>query len=153
MNEQYQAYVQNTLVGSSPMELIIALYEGAIEATQQAKRCFETGDIMERSKFISKTVNILTELSISLDMKNGGEMSLNLKRLYDYMMTRVLEAHMKKSPEMLDEVGQLLNSLLESWRVVAAKVQQASELPAAYDTRENAVVTAQVDEVVPETPY
>lgn len=130
-SDRYQAYVQNSVLGSNPVELITALYEGAIEATQQAERCLEAGDIWGRSKAISKAANILTELLVSLNDEKGGKLSLNLKRLYAYMHTRLIEAHAKQSAEPLREVARLLNKLLDAWRVVAAKTAEADRQAAA----------------------
>lgn len=135
-SDRYQAYVENSVLGSNPVELITALYEGAIEATQQAERCLETGDIRGRSKAISKAANILTELLVSLNHEKGGKISQNLKRLYAYMHTRLIEAHTKQSAEPLREVARLLNKLLDAWRVVAAKTAEA-ERQAAADLKSN----------------
>jgi hypothetical protein len=55
----------------------------------------------------------------SLDHEKGGEISANLKRLYNYMQQRLLVAHATKNPEPMNEVAGLLSSLLESWRQVS----------------------------------
>ena len=130
-SNRYQAYVQNSVLGSNPVELITALYEGAIEATEQAQRCLESGDILGRSKAISKAANILTELLVSLNDEKGGNISQNLRRLYAYMHTRLIEAHTKQSAEPLREVVRLLDKLLDAWRVVAAKTAEADRQAAA----------------------
>jgi flagellar secretion chaperone FliS len=154
------------MLGASPLQLVTRSYEGAIGAVQQARQCFASGDIMGRSKAITKAVSILTELMISLDHKKGGEISTNLKRLYSYMQQRLLMAHAQKQIEPLVEVIGLLSSLLEAWKTAeqksAAEVQssesqalvvanaptpimQAEERPAAYggyfgETRDGSVL-------------
>ena len=125
--DRYQAYIQDSVLGSSPVDLIRALYEAAIAATQEAERCLKTGDIQGRSKAISKATNILTHLLFSLNHEKGGELSQNLKRLYVYMQSRLLNAHVKQSAEPLQEVERLLNTLLEAWRVVVAKTAEAEQ--------------------------
>ena len=116
----YRAYEEASLVESNPVRLVTALYKGAIDATVQAQRYFETGDIMGRSRAITKAVNILTELIASLDHQAGGEISANLKRLYSYMQQRLLAAHSEKRPELLAEVLKLLREMIEAWYKVAA---------------------------------
>ncbi len=118
----YQAYVEGTVLSGNPVEMVIALYEGAIEAVARAKNCLATGDIWGRSKEISKAVKILTELLVSLDHRRGGEISLNLKRLYSYMQCRLLDAHALKSEEHLSEVERLLLNIMEGWRGAADKM-------------------------------
>ena len=122
----YAAYSQSSLVGASPLQLVTRSYEGAIGAVQQAKQCFASGDIMGRSKAITKAVSILTELMISLDHQKGGEISVNLKRLYSYMQQRLLTAHTQKIEEPLIEVVGLLSNLLEAWKTVELKSRAES---------------------------
>ena len=117
----YAAYSQSSMVGASPLQLVTRSYEGMIRAVQQAQQCFACGDIMGRSKAITKAVSILTELMISLDHQKGGEISGNLKRLYSYMQQRLLMAHAQKKTEPLVEVIGLLSNLLEAWKVVEQK--------------------------------
>ena len=159
--DQYQTYTQNTLVGTSPADLVVALYEGAIESTRQAYRCFESGDIMGRSKAVTKVTQILTELLMSINADKGGELTLNLKRLYTYMQTKMVEGHAKKTGEPFKEVEKLLNNLLEAWQVVAAKTKAAEQATqyelkahaAAVGAYEVAEVAATVAEDMPALPY
>jgi flagellar protein FliS len=117
----YAAYSESSMVGASPLQLVTRSYEGAIGAVQQAKQCFASGDIIGRSKAITKAVSILTELMISLNHEKGGEISTNLKRLYSYMQQRLLMAHTQKTVEPLIEVIGLLSNLLEAWKTVEQK--------------------------------
>ena len=117
----YAAYSESSMVGASPLQLVTRSYEGAIGAVQQAKQCFASGDVMGRSKAITKAVSILTELMISLDHQKGGEISTNLKRLYSYMQQRLLIAHAQKTAQPLVEIIGLLSNLLEAWKTVEQK--------------------------------
>ena len=86
----YQAYEEGSVSSQHPMRLVVALYEGALEAARNAEACLGNGDILGRSKAVNKALRILTELLVSLDYEKGGEISLSLKRLYGYMQTRLL---------------------------------------------------------------
>jgi hypothetical protein len=91
--------------------------------------CFEQGDIWGRGQAVSRAVNILAELMASLDHSKGGEMSTNLKRLYDYMQRRLLEAHARKIKEPYGEVEKLLSDLLAAWVVVAEQSAAPQAVP------------------------
>jgi flagellar protein FliS len=126
----YQAYVDNGVVGSDPLQLVVAMYETAILRTREARMCLESGDVWGRARSISKAVNILTELISSLNPEVGGDIGRNLDRLYHYMQRRLQEAHVTKKAEPLLEVEKLLTQLLEAWYKVAeaAKQQEAQQL-------------------------
>jgi flagellar protein FliS len=119
MGDPYQAYVQNGVVGSNPLQLVIVLYETAIARTREAKSCLETGDVWGRAQAISKAVSILAQLIVSLNPEVGGDIGINLDRLYHYMQRRLQAAHCHKAVEPLLEVENLLCQLLESWYKVA----------------------------------
>ena len=131
------------------MALVIALYEGAIDASQQARRCLQSGDAFQRSKFITKAFRILTELMLSLDHEKGGSISDNLKQLYAYLQKRVLAAHTGKDEKPLLEVERLLTTMLEAWQVVAAREQEQAR--AAWD--QAASLTAGVEQANEDIPY
>ncbi len=108
----YQAYVDNGVVGSDPLQLVIAMYETAITRTREAAVCLKSGDIWGRARAISKAVNILTELIVSVNPEAGSDIGRNLDRLYHYMQRRLQEAHAKKTAEPLVEVEKLLATAL-----------------------------------------
>ena len=119
--DPYHTYVEGGLFGGNPLEMVIALYEGALEAIRGARRCLAENDIWGRAKAISKAVAVLTELLVSLDHQQGGEISANLKRLYSYLQRRLLEAHAKRADEPLQEAERLLSTMLDGWRCATRK--------------------------------
>lgn len=124
----YEAYEKGSLLSSSPMQLIIALYECGIGAVQDAKRCLETRDIMGRAKAIKKAVNVIAELQTSLDSEKAEtkDMSAKLGKLYGYMTQRLQEAHVKQTAEPLTEVEGLLRTMVQGWYVAADKERIAT---------------------------
>jgi flagellar protein FliS len=132
----YQAYVDNGVVGSDPLQLVVAMYETAILRTREARMCLESGDVWGRARAISKAVNILTELISSLNPEVSGAIGPNLDRLYHYMQRKLQEAHVTKKPEPLVEVEKLLTQLLEAWYKVAetAKQQESKQLNGVVST-------------------
>jgi flagellar protein FliS len=124
----YQAYTDGSLFGGNPLNQVIALYQGAIDATHQAEAALRARDIMGRGKAINKANAILTELLMSLDHERGGEISMNLSRLYCYMQTQLLKAHASQLASPIIEVSSLLTTLLEGWRG-AADAQAATKEP------------------------
>ncbi|HEY8539298.1 MAG TPA: flagellar export chaperone FliS, partial [Steroidobacteraceae bacterium] len=60
---------------------------------------------------VVKGVQVLGDL----DIARGAEIAQNLDALYDYMTRRLLQASLKNSVEMLDEVAKLLRDLRDAW--------------------------------------
>jgi len=146
----YQAYTDGSLFGGNPLNQVIALYQGAIDATHQAEAALSARDIMGRGKAINKVNAILTELLMSLDHERGGEISMNLSRLYCYMQTQLLKAHASQLAAPIIEVSSLLTTLLEGWRG-AANTQTAPKEPAF--TADAAVKQSPVPPAYPSVPF
>jgi len=116
----YQSNLEVEVLSASPLELVVMLYEGAIQATQQARRHMDAQQDRLRAREISRAVLILQELSTSLDRRSGGDLARQLVELYDYMQRRLNEANLHRVPAHLEEVADLLRTLKRGWQVVHA---------------------------------
>lgn len=129
--ETEQNYQQQRVEQATPLELTCILYEGAIQAVEQAQVFLKRGDILARGRAVGRAQGILLELTESLDRKKGGEFAARLGLLYDYMLSKLTEAHAQQIPEPLAEVRQLLMDLYSAWRMIApapgASVGEAPE--------------------------
>jgi flagellar protein FliS len=109
------SYEENRILNASPVELVRILYNAAVRAVQNARASLRAGDILSRSREISKAQVILFELAISVDPSKGKEMAERLLALYDYMQSRLVEANAEQKDGPLAEVDNLLGTLQEAW--------------------------------------
>jgi len=109
------AYLETRVLAADGLELVRLMYEAAIAAVRDARRCLAASEIAARSRAITKARRILIELTVSLDHERGGELSRGLARLYDYMSRKLIEANSRQADPPLEEVLQLLSTLLEGW--------------------------------------
>jgi len=114
----YQRYQENKIEGSSQGEMIILLYEGAIKFMYEAINFIETRNIQNAHDKIIKVQRIINELMITLDFDVGGEIAQNLYNLYDFVMNELIKANIKKEAEGLNNSIEILQELLEAWKVV-----------------------------------
>lgn len=112
----HEAYLEQRVLSADPLELVRLLYQAAIAAVGDARRALSAGEIAARSRSISKACGIVLELNAALDHAQGGEISMRLAALYDYMLRRLLEANMQQSDLPLADVLGLLSTLSEAWR-------------------------------------
>ncbi|RUM56120.1 MAG: flagella export chaperone FliS [Nautilia sp.] len=115
------SYNQNNINIESPEKLIEMLYEGALKFTSFAKKAIEKGDIEKKVYWINRTINIFTELLISLDIEKGGEVALYLNGLYEQQIKFLTEANAENNTEKLDIVINVLKGLLEAWKETTQK--------------------------------
>jgi len=102
-------------------KLIIMLYDGAIKNANFAVEYMKSGEIEKVHDSLIKTKNIVTELLATLNMDNGGEIAKNLKSLYSYMFSQLIEANMDKKSKPVLTVIDLLKELRGAWVQISEK--------------------------------
>ncbi|MHC4559772.1 MAG: flagellar export chaperone FliS [Planctomycetota bacterium] len=113
------AYQDNTVTTQSKGRLIVLLYDGAIKFMKLAIKELEAGNYQAKGQYINKAQDIINELSAVLDINAGGEIAANLRKLYCFMNNRLSEANIKRDPQMIREVIELMEELNQSWKVIA----------------------------------
>ncbi|OQD48706.1 flagellar export chaperone FliS [Enterobacter cancerogenus] len=108
--------------GATPHELIVLLYDGAINAMKRAEIYFQSGNIARRGEMISRAINIIDNgLRAGLDHEKGGQIAEELESLYEYISRTLLEANLNKSGENLPHLISLMTEMSETWQLVAPK--------------------------------
>jgi len=113
------AYQETSVTTQSKGRLIVLLYDGAIKFMKLAIKELEAGNYEAKGKYITKAQNIINELNAILDASAGGEIAVNLRKLYCFMNTRLSEANTKRDPQMIREVIALMEELNQSWKAIA----------------------------------
>ncbi len=103
---------------ATPVQLVLILMDGLLEEIARARAHIEAGRFEQKAACLDKCVEILNGLSSALDMESGGEVVVNLARLYEYCAWRLYNAGFKLDTEILDEVAGLLSTLRSGWQGV-----------------------------------
>jgi len=114
------AYRTVGVQSSSPLELVVMLYDGAIRFLQEARDANERKDPWGRARSTSKALAIVDHLQNTLNVEGGESIARELDRIYDYMMTRLLDVTIKRDPSGLEEVQRLLTTVREGWAQASA---------------------------------
>jgi flagellar protein FliS len=110
------AYTQTKVTTAyNPVELIVMLYDGAIEFLDKADTAINMKENQIKIKYIDKSLAIIEELLNSLNLEVGGEIALNLQNLYLHMMRELVLANAKNDGNRVKHVIGLLRELREAW--------------------------------------
>ena len=114
-------YRRTEVQSSSPVELVVMLYDGALRFVMEARDAIERQDVRGRTEAVSRALAIVAELQQTLNMQDGGDVARELDRLYTYISTRLLDVTARADMAAADEVTRLLRTLREGWSQIAAK--------------------------------
>ncbi|ULA63099.1 MAG: Flagellar secretion chaperone FliS [Nitrospira sp.] len=124
MVAQYaQQYQQTQILTSSRVQIVVLLYDAAIHSIELTRRAIDTNNFSDKARFIGRAISIVGELDSVLDYEQGGDIAKSLHRLYDYMLSELIEANAKHMSARLDGPTRCLTTLREAWKEVAAQQQ------------------------------
>ena len=128
-NKPLAAYKETRIRTASQGQLIVMLYD---EAVKQLENCLELLQANKTGKndpskieiignALIKTREIITELTVSLNLDEGGEIAQNLFALYTWFNKELLESHMTMDIARITAVKDQVSSLRSAWVEIAAK--------------------------------
>jgi flagellar protein FliS len=145
-------YQQQATVGATGVELVVALYDGALRNLYRARQCVIENDSIGRRVAVKKVVDIVMYLEARLRPDVGGTPAIALSDFYAAMFTMVLEASHVASVEGFDEVIVCVRNVRDAWAIVAKDPEAGKVLPRELRTREEkfkGAVAARKEETAP----
>jgi flagellar protein FliS len=133
-------YQQQVTVGATGIDLVVALYDGALRSLYRAKQSVIDDDTIERRIAVKKVVDILMYLQARLRPDVGADAATALSDFYAAMFTLTLEASHIASVEGFDEVIRCIRNVREAWSIAARDPEAGKVLPRELRTREEKFV-------------
>ena len=123
------AYRETRVRTASQGQLIVMLYDEVVKQLDQGLELLglnregkkDPGRIEQISNAVLKAQEIVTELMVSLDFEQGGDIAKNLFSLYTWFNQELLEANLQQDIRRLTIVRNLINDLRAAWGEIAAK--------------------------------
>ncbi len=127
-------YKETTIKTAGQGQLIVMLYDEAVKQLAKAIELLEQnntekkdpGRIEQIGKAVMKTEEILTELMVSLDFEQGGEISKNLFSLYTWFNRELLEANINKDIQRMSTIRDMISDLRNAWSQIASHTADQS---------------------------
>ena len=121
-------YKETTIKTAGQGQLIVMLYDEAVKQLTNAVDLMELNKTEKKDpsrfeqigKSVMKTEEILTELMISLDFEQGGEISKNLFSLYTWFNRELVEANISQDISRILTVRDMLSDLRNTWNKIAS---------------------------------
>jgi flagellar protein FliS len=129
-------YQQKSLDGATGIELVIALYDGAMRFLYRAIQCVEEDDVRGRRLAVKKATDVFMYLQARLRPELGPRPAAALSDFYAAMFTMTLEASHAASKDQFLEVIACVRNVREAWAVAAKDPIVARMLPRELRTAE-----------------
>jgi flagellar secretion chaperone FliS len=116
------AYQQSTAYAASSVGQVVALYDRILRDFRSAIAAIGAGQIENRVNSLNHALTIIGELQGVLDQDRGGEAARNLNSFYTVTRGMVIEAGVKCSVDMLQELVSMFARLRAAWAQVERTV-------------------------------
>jgi len=128
-NNASLTYKETRIKTASQGQLLIMLYDETLKQLNMALELIglnnsekkDPGRIEQINKAIMKAEEIITELMVSLDFEQGGDISQNLFALYAWFNRELMEANITKDIDRLITVKDMLSDLRNTWSEIVNK--------------------------------
>jgi flagellar secretion chaperone FliS len=112
---QINRYNQVAVETADQKELILICYDEAIKSLQQGVECYAQNKFEEKARLFTRAQDFITELLVSLNMEAGGQISVNLKDIYRFIIEQIMLADLRRDMKLLLDLIGMLSELRSAW--------------------------------------
>ena len=129
-----RGYQESAVRGATPLELVILLYDSAIEDMRRALTAMQKSEIENRSAQIAHALIVLQQLQGTLDFERGGSAARQFEQFYNLVRAKLLEAQIRGSSELMRQQIRCMSEVRDSWQQARRLLQPVTSAPPAPAT-------------------
>jgi len=119
MRKNLKAYkkvdIESTIMSSEPHQIILMMFDGALQSLAIAKGAIERKDYELKSQMVSKFINIVSALRNSLDFDAEPVVSKRFDDLYIYCLDVINDVSISMDATRVDGIIELIKPLRNAW--------------------------------------
>ncbi|NUQ01490.1 MAG: flagellar export chaperone FliS [Armatimonadetes bacterium] len=113
-----ETYRRQQVETASPMQLVRMLYDAMLQSTREAKVALEAKDYATANDRLQHAQRVVEELDHAVDEEKGGDIAHNLRRLYDFLVQRLIYVNITKSVNALEDTEMVMEEMHAMWSAV-----------------------------------
>ena len=120
------AYRERDILTASPAQLVVLVYDHALSNLMRARTAHEKGLEPQCFEALNKARETIMELVITLDDERGGDIAKNLRSLYTFILTELVDAGVRFDAVRLDRITTIVSELRGAFATIVADATRAS---------------------------
>jgi flagellar secretion chaperone FliS len=118
---KYRSQAIQTAAGP---QLLVMLYDRLAADVDMAGFSLDAGDLLATNEQLQHAQRIVRMLKHSLE-PDGFAGGHDLLALYDFLLSHLVEANLRKDPDIVRECGQIIAPLREAWQRAVTNPERA----------------------------
>tara|TARA_B110000027_G_C15958649_1_gene228847 strand:+ start:269 stop:676 length:408 start_codon:yes stop_codon:yes gene_type:complete len=103
---------------ASPHQLVLMLFDGAIESMSLTIGAIQQKNFEVKSKQNTRAITIINGLRDCLDIDSESDLANNLYSLYQYMAQELFRASFKNEVDTIQNIQYMLKDIRGSWEKI-----------------------------------
>jgi len=125
------AYRENAVRGATPIELVVILFDAAIDDMRRAVSAIQASDIEQRATAVRHAMLVLQQLQGTLDFEKGGQVAKQFEQFYNLIRAKLLESQLRNSPELMQQQIRFMSEVRDCWAEAEKQLKPKPSPPAA----------------------
>jgi flagellin-specific chaperone FliS len=129
-----RAYRQQQEAGWARIDLLLALYDGAIERLHRAVAALRRGDDAAAGPPLARAQLLVLQMAAGINLDVGDPSSPNLLRLAEFCVHAIAS----RGPDKIEAAARCLETTREGFRAIrdeAVRLERSGAIPPACDSR------------------
>jgi len=128
-------YRENAVHSATPIELVVILFDAAIEDMRRAVSAIQASDVEERANAVRHAMLILQQLQGTLDFERGGQVAKQFEQFYNLIRAKLLESQLRNSLELMGQQIQFMSKVCDCWVEAKQRIEPTPPAPSAVLSR------------------
>lgn len=124
-------YRDNAVRSATPIELVVILFDSAIDDMRRAVCAIRASDVEERATAIRHAMLVFQQLQGTLDFEKGGQVARQFEQFYNLIRAKLLESQLRNSPELMQQQIQFMSEVRDCWVEAERQLKPKPSVPAA----------------------
>jgi flagellar protein FliS len=120
------AYREREVMTATPARLVVIVYDHVLANLFRARATTGTDKLELRLEALTKARAGIMELLTTLDVEKGGDMAKNLRGIYGFVFTQLMDEARRPDLKRLDRITNVVGELREAFATIAGETARVS---------------------------
>lgn len=125
-SNQAAAYRQREVAAATPGRLLVMVYDHVLANLARATVAHNNKLLEARVEAIAKARDGVSELLATLDMEKGGAISVQLRALYAFVLSELVEAGMQFDEAKVARIARMIRELRDAFATIVETTAKTS---------------------------
>jgi len=123
---QANKYREREIVSASPAKLVVIVFDHVLASLMRARVASDAKNLEIRLDSLCRARAGVMQLLVTLDVEKGGDLGMNLRAIYGFVLTQLMDESRNPDPKRLERLTTMVTDLRDAFTTISADAQRVS---------------------------